>query len=59
MSSSQNPRHKRAMGFAASLLAIAKLITVEPAIFMQSFNWGLQSVISQNLMIAKVRKLLS
>ena len=46
------------MGFgAAGLLAIAKLITVEPAIFMQSFNWGLQSVISQNLMIAKVRKL--
>ena len=44
------------MGFGAGFLAIAKLITVEPAIFMQSFNWGLQSVISQNLMIAKVRK---
>ena len=35
-------------------MAFAKLITVEPAIFLQSFNWGLQSVISQNLMIAKV-----
>jgi len=40
--------------FAAGLMAFAKVITVEPAIFLQSFNWGLQSVISQNLMIAKV-----
>jgi len=39
---------------AAGLMAFAKLITVEPAIFLQSFNWGLQSVISQNMMIAKV-----
>ena len=38
----------------AGFMTFAKLITVEPAIFLQSFNWGLQSVISQNMMIAKV-----
>eukprot|EP00092_Neocalanus_flemingeri_P016667 GFUD01018030.1.p1 GENE.GFUD01018030.1~~GFUD01018030.1.p1 ORF type:complete len:510 (-),score=61.02 GFUD01018030.1:1014-2492(-) len=30
------------------------LITIEPAIFMQTFTWGLQMVITQNLIIEKV-----
>ena len=30
-----------------------KIITIEPAIFLQTFTWGLGSVISQNLLIAK------
>ena len=30
-----------------------KIITIEPAIFLQTFTWGLGSVIGQNLLIAK------
>ena len=30
-----------------------KIITIEPVIFLQTFTWGLSSVISQNLIIAK------
>jgi len=33
---------------------VLKLITIEPAIFMQTFTWGLQMVITQNLIIEKV-----
>ena len=29
------------------------IITIEPAIFIQTLSWGLQSVISQNLLIEK------
>jgi len=41
-------------GLVTRLTAVAKIITVEPAIFLQTFCWGLQSVISQDLMIAKI-----
>ena len=59
-------------GLVTRLMAVARIITVEPAIFLQvrtclvcsnpvvfntnpqTFCWGLQSVISQDLMIAKI-----
>ena len=40
-------------GWAARLTSIRTIITIEPAIFLQTFTWGLQSVITQNLMISK------
>lgn len=33
---------------------VLNLISIEPAIFMQTFTWGLQMVITQNLLIEKV-----
>ena len=40
-------------GWGARLRSIRNIITIEPAIFLQTFTWGLQSVITQNLMISK------
>jgi len=36
------------------MVSLLSLISIEPAIFMQTFTWGLQMVITQNLMIEKV-----
>ena len=35
------------------LRGCSEIITIEPAIFLQTFTWGLASVIGQNLLIAK------
>ena len=36
------------------MVSLLTIISIEPAIFMQTFTWGLQMVITQNLMIEKV-----
>ena len=36
------------------IVHVVGLISIEPAIFMQTLTWGLQMVITQNLIIEKV-----
>ena len=39
------------------IVHVLGLISIEPAIFLQTFTWGLQMVITQNLIIEKVCRL--